>query len=241
MSDIRSLPRIAAMATMASRQATFEQVLPVIRAQVDHVFVYLDGYAAPPAFLAGLDRVTVHHAEAVGDLHCSSRFLCLRELARPAVVVLADDDILYPPDYVATLVEVLGRLEGKAVVGVHGRIFTPPHRSYVNNAMTLHFEAALENACHVHELGSGTSAFVSDRFAVDPRTWDRTDMDDLVVAIEAQKRGLPRIAVARPAGWLKPYAQGQDDSLWVRTKKDDSEQSRRMRGLLGLYAAAVGP
>ena len=61
-------------------------------------------------------------------------------------------------------------------------------------------------------------------------------MDDIIVAIEAQKRGLPRIVVARQKDWMRPYAMHQDDSLWVKTMKDDSEQSRRMRLLLSLYA-----
>jgi len=236
MSDVRSLPRVAAIATLASRQETFEKVLPVIRAQVDHVFIYLDGYASPPAFLQGLDRVTVRHAEAVGDLHCSSRFLCLRELAGPAVVAIVDDDIVYPQNYVAAMTEALQQLGGNAVVGVHGRIFVPPHRSYVTDALIQGFAAGSAQPCHVHELGTGTSAFVSDRLPIDPREWDRHDMDDIVVATEAQKRGLPRVTVPRPPGWLKPLAESQADSLWARAQKDDSEQSRRMRALLGLYS-----
>jgi hypothetical protein len=235
MSHVGSLPRVAAIATMASRQETFEKVLPVIRAQVDHVFIYLDGYVAAPAFLEDLERITVRHAEAVGDLHCSSRFLFLRELTGPAVVVIVDDDIVYPQDYVTVLTKTLQRLSGQAIVGVHGRTFLPPHRSYVRDAFTQHFMAGLKQPCHVHELGVGTCAFVSDRLPVDPREWARNDMDDIIVATEAQKRGLPRVAVPRPAGWLKPYAQGQSDSLWNRTQRDDTEQSRLMRALLGLY------
>jgi hypothetical protein len=235
MTDVRSLPRVAAIATMASRQKTFEHVLPAIRAQVDHVFIFLDGYVAPPTFLEGLERIPVRHAEAVGDLHCSSRFLCLRELADPAVVVIADDDIAYPQDYVAVLTEMLQQLNGQAIVGVHGRTFLPPHRSYGRDAFGQHFAARVEQPCHVHELGVGTCAFISDHLPVDPCEWARNDMDDIIVATEAQKRGLPRVAVARPEGWLRPYAEGQSDSLWDRTQRDDTEQSRRMRALLGLY------
>jgi hypothetical protein len=87
----------------------------------------------------------------------------------------------------------------------------------------------------VHELGTGTCAFVSSYFGIDPRKWDRHDLDDLSVAMDAQRQGLPRIAIARRAGWLKPFAEPQPDSLWNRTLIDDSEQSRRMRALLGLY------
>lgn len=100
----------------------------------------------------------------------------------------------------------------------------------------MHFERPVERIVNVHELGTGTCAFVSANFDVDPRSWDRTDMDDITVAIEAQKRRLPRLAVAREARWLKAIAQDQTDSLWVHTKRDDTEQSRRMRTLLSLYA-----
>jgi hypothetical protein len=236
-SEIGRMPRVAAIATLASRVETFKKVLPLIHAQVDHVFVYLDGYRAPPSFLGNYDRVTVRRAEDVGDLHASSRFLCLQDLSTPAVVVIADDDIVYPPDYVDRLANVLQQLEGQAIVGVHGRIFVPPHQSYVRNAHVIHFAQELGQAHHVHELGTGTCAFVSSRFDVDPREWGRTDMDDIIVATEAQRRGLPRIAVARAAGWVKAHAQDQPDSLWARTLIDDSEQSRRMRALLSLYSS----
>lgn len=233
---VSSLPRVASIATLASRTETFREVLAVIRPQVDHVFVYLDGYDTPPDFLRGLDGVSVQRAEDVGDLHVSSRFLCLQQLRTTAVVALVDDDIRYPDNYVETLVAALEQVSGQGVVGVHGRIFLPPHQSYVRDAMQLHYSASLAQPCHVHELGMGTSAFISSILDVDPRRWDRCDMNDITIANEAQRRGLPRIAVARERAWLWPYEQDQPDSLWTKARKDDSEHTRRMRALLGLYA-----
>jgi hypothetical protein len=237
-SAIGSMRRVATIATMASRLETFRKVLPMIHAQVDHLYVYLDGYTAPPDFMADFDRITVRRAEECGDLHCSSRFLCLKELNDPTVVVVFDDDIVYPPDYVARMVEALQQLEGAAVVGVHGRLFLPPHQSYARNVATLHFTHQLPQARYVHELGTGTCAFISSNLDVDPRQWDDTHMDDIIIAIEAQRRGLPRVALARAAGWLRSHPEHQDDTLWDRTLNDDAEQSRRMRDLLRLYADA---
>jgi len=228
--------RVAAIPTMASRAETFHKVLPVIHAQVDHVFIYLDGYVTLPTFLSRFDRVTVRRTEDIGGLHASSRFLCLEELSAPTVVVIADDDIIYPPDYVARLVAVLQRLEGQAIVGVYGRIFVPPHQSYVRDVVTFHFAQELPRDWHVHEVGTGTCAFISSNFNVNPKKWGRSDMDDINVAIEGQQRGLPRIVIARAAGWLKAHAESQPDSLWIRTQIGDSEQSRRMRALLSLYS-----
>lgn len=96
---IASLPRIAAIATMASWVQSFERAFPAIHAQVDHVYVYLDGYSAIPAFLEDRERISVFHAQDVGDLHASSRFLCLQQLSVPTVVFMMDDDIIYPLDY----------------------------------------------------------------------------------------------------------------------------------------------
>jgi hypothetical protein len=236
MGDIGRLPRIAAIATMPSRQEGLKTVLAAIRAQVEHVFVYLDGYAQVPDFLKGLGGVSVFHAEEVGDMHSASRLLCLRNLTQPTVVALVDDDIHYPPNYVERLVEGLQLLDGGAVVGVHGRIFLPPHQSYVHHAVALHLSEGLPQARYVHEVGAGTCAFISERFPVDPTAWDNFDSSDISLAIEAQKRGLPRIAIARHAGWLRDIGKPQSDSLWARKQKDDSQPTRQMLTLLGLYS-----
>lgn len=232
MSDIRALPRIASIATLASRGETFAQVLPVIAAQVDHVFVYLDGHGEAPAFLADHANVTVRRA----PIHCSSRYLPLRELPGPAVFMSVDDDIRYPRNYAEVMAEVLHRLGGAAVVGVHGRTYLPPHGSYLRHANGVHFAAPMKAMRHVHELGTGTAAFVTDRLSFDPLRWERHDMDDINVAIEAQLRGLPRIAIPRAAGWLTALAEEQPDSIWTSTLADDSGHTRRMRELLALYA-----
>lgn len=237
MTAIADLPRVATIATLARREDSFRQMLPTILGQVQHTFIALGGYPEVPAFLRGLERVSIFLCERGPDLGASSRFLYLDQLPRPAVVLVVDDDILYPPDYAARMAYGLAEFDGEALLGVHGRIFMPPHESYLEHAFSHHFTAAVDGATYVHEVGVGTCAFVSERLAVDPRGWDRYDMDDIVLSIEAEKRGLPRIIVPREKNWLQPLAEDQDDSLYRRMRADDSEQSRRMRLLLSLYRA----
>ena len=45
--------------------------------------------------------------------------------------------------------------EDYLVVGVHGRVFVPPHQSYIHHAMPFHFGGALARPWSVHELGTG--------------------------------------------------------------------------------------
>lgn len=235
MTSEHRLPRIATIATMPSRLATFSKVVPAIRAQVDHTFVYLDGFSAVPEFLRGLDNVSVVRAEQAGDLHASSRYLCIRELSEPAIIISVDDDIIYPPDYVANLTRVLEHLQGKAVVGVHGRIFVPPHESYARHASCLAFFSGTKQPQYMHELGAGTCCFRSDMLDIDPRDWEHYNMEDINLAIEAQRRGLHRVAIARPRHWLVPYEHNQPDSLWVKLNENDTEQTKLMRMLMRMY------
>jgi hypothetical protein len=235
MAEIRSLPRIATIATLASRTSSLRHMLPTILPQVDHIFIYLDGHSEAPQFLSRLNNATILMKDELHGLKCSSRLLCLKQLRQDSVVICVDDDILYPADYVERLIGLLDRLQGAAIVGVHGRIFVPPYASYVEDAHCFHFARELDRCHHVHELGSGTSAFVSGNFPVDPSAWDRHDMNDLHIAIEAQNRDLPRIAINRTKGWLKPIALRQHDSLWKQTLADHEEQDRRMKMLLSLY------
>lgn len=231
----RRLPRVATIATMPSRLETFSKVFPAVHAQVDHMYVYLDGFEEVPEFLQQADRVSVYRAEQVGDLHASSRYLCVRELGEPSIVISVDDDIIYPPDYVEQLVAALDQVNGRAVVGVHGRVFLPPHRSYARDVWCSAFFSKSAEMRHMHELGAGTCCFRSDVLDIDPRIWKRYNMEDIYLAIEAQRRGLPRLSIPRALNWLRPYAENQPDSLWLKAQKDDSEQTKLMRVLLSLY------
>lgn len=232
---ILSMERVATVATMPTRIQELERSLSSMLPQVDRVFVYLDNFKSVPEFLTDDPKISVFRAEELGNYHASSRFLALSHLKIPCVLFLFDDDILYPPDYAATLISVLANAGGRAMVGVHGRIFRPPHHSYVRDAAFLHFSTGLPANVQVHELGVGTCAYVSDQLDLDLTQWPSNDMDDILLAIEAQKRAIQRIAVKRQANWLQPIAENQPDSLWNKTRNDDLVQSNLMRLLLKLY------
>jgi hypothetical protein len=235
MPPIANLPKIGSIPTMPSRLASFEQVLPTILPQLDLLYVHLDGHDGVPSFLAGRDNVVVSSGDELRGLRADSRMLCLERIATPSVVFFFDDDILYPSDYVSRLTYCLSMLQGNAVVGVHSRIFLPPHQNYLRDAQVMHFQEALPRPIHVHELGTGTMAFLSDRFRPDPTRWKRRGMSDINLAVEAERCKLPRVTIDRAASWLAPIAEEQEDSLWRRTKVDHADQGELMRLLLSLY------
>jgi hypothetical protein len=236
---IKSLPRVGSIATIPSRAESFAEVLPRLLPQLDRLYVYLDGFSALPSALQGQSKIVVFRAEQCGNLHCSSRLLPLTFLDRPSIFVVFDDDILYPPNYVARLIEGLAARRGRAIVGFHGNCFKRPYQSYVKDRVCLNFKQLLASDTEVDELGLGTCAFLSDVFSVDPREFPHNDMDDIVVAIEAERRGLPRIALRRAAGWLPRHPKPQLESLWAKTLQDDSRQTTLLAQLVLLSEQQV--
>ena len=236
---VRSLPRVGSIATIPGRAESFADVLPRLVPQVERLFVYLDGFSAPLPALEEQSKITVFRAEECGNLHASSRMLPLTFLNRPCIFVVFDDDILYPPDYVATLVEGLAERGGRAIVGFHANCFKPPYQSYVRDRICMNFKEGLEIDTQVDELGAGTCAFLSENFAVDPREFPDVNMDDIVLAIEAQRRGLPRIALRRSAGWLAKHPKPQMWNLWADVLKDDSRETKLLAQLVSLSERKV--
>jgi hypothetical protein len=229
---IRSLPRIGSIATMPNRAESFAEVVPRLLPQVDRLFVYLDGFDTQPSVVEGQCKIVVFRAEECGNLHASSRLLPLTFLDRPSILVPFDDDILYPADYVARLVEGLAARGGRAIVGFHANCFRPPYQSYIRDRVCFNFKESLEIDTEVDELGIGTCAFLSELFSVDPRTFPHVNKDDIILAIEAKRRGLPRIALHRSSGWLPKYPKPQGESLWARTRKNESVETHLLAQLI---------
>jgi hypothetical protein len=234
-SHIVNLPVIGSIPTMPSRADTFSKTIHSALSQVDKLFVFLDGFEEIPSELRNLPKCHATILPKQGNLHASSRFLAPLLFGSDAVVVLFDDDILYPPDYVSRIRLALAQYGDKAVIGFHGTIFMPPHHSYVRNRYFFHFSSKLDNDLNVHELGCGTAAFLSSTFRPNPATWRHHHMDDLYLAAEAVKANLKMVALKREANWLTPLAENQDDSLWRATQRDDRAQSYFMRDLLTQY------
>ena len=228
-------PLIGGVATMPSRAHTFRIAVANILPQIDRLYVFFDRHDSVPQEFADHPKIIGLLPSQFGQVKGAGKLLGLRLHAEPCIYFCFDDDILYPPTYVEVLTRALYRHHLRAIVGLHGTLFRAPHSSYSRDRAVLHFSKAQLVDAHVDELGTGTVAFHSKSFAVDPRRWPFFDMIDLMVAIDAVKQHVPRIVIRRPQGFLTALEQNQADSIHLRLLKDDSRQSRIMRDALGAY------
>lgn len=224
---LSTLPRIGGMASIPTRANDLEQVLARIVPQVERLHLFLHGYDAIPA-AARHSRVVPVLAPPDTPFRASGKFHGLLQQALPCLYFCFDDDILYPPDYVERMTGAILRYSGRAFVGVHGTNYPVPRSSYAHDRKARHFARRLRFDRVIDELGSGTLAFPSELLHIDPRRWPHGDMEDLMLAIEAERHNIRRIVVNRRRRWLVPLQEAQPDSQWTRTLADDSRQSAQL-------------
>lgn len=226
---------VGGMATMPSRQATFEAALPHIIPQVDRLFLYLDGHAEAPSFVHGEERITAILSRDVLGLHASGKFLPLWQISDDFLFAGFDDDILYPPFYTEKLAATLAGQGSRAVAGYHGAILAEPMRSYLSDRRVLHFARSLPKPRRVDVLGTGTLMFDTGALRFDARSWDRPNVLDLRVAQLAADARLPMICVKRGAGELQALAENQPDSCYAALVEDDSYETALAARLMRLH------
>lgn len=218
----------ACLASYPPRRDRLKVVVERILPQVDHLYVYLNEYAEDevPSFLRH-SRITVK----VGgeDLRDNGKFFFM-DTVRDGYVLTIDDDLLYPDEYVQTLIRKIEFYDRKAVVGLHGTIYGKPLRSFFKGRVLLHFEEDVLKDAVVNQLGTGTVAFHTSTLRPKLEWFKETGMADVWFAVEARKRRVPLIAIERNEEWLVP--QGiEETTLFREFRKKDEVQTQAVRQL----------
>lgn len=192
---------MAGLASIPERESSLKRVLESLSPQVDKIALSLNDYERVPSFVAGFGNVepTVRPLNG-GD---AEKFAGVDSWA--GVVVTADDDVLYPRDYVQTIVAGLERYDYRAAVSFHG-------------GTTLGWNGSAVAASHkrirclghlgaddsdVNVLGTGTLAFHTDHVPVWRDLFRTPNMADVYFATHAHVMGIPMVALAHKASWLR--------------------------------------
>ena len=134
------------------------------------------------------------------------------------MLILMDDDIRYPPNYIEEGIR-LQQLHG-GVVGFHGK--SMPRLNARQEG--LHFEQTVDKARAVHMLGAGVSFIpcAVAKAAIHSSMFRQYDCCcDHMVSFTAWRMGLKLTRVPSKRGWLKPFGV-EGDSVW-RTKAKERQ------------------
>lgn len=227
MTPIRD-PIIGGMASIPARSHKLRVAVESILHQLNHLFVFLDNYIETPKFLKS-KKVTVLTSQDYGQLGDRGKFLPL-DLYKRGILFTLDDDLLYPSDYVARMVQSIQHFKRKAIVGVHGVVYPPCPLSFFDRS-TKHFSKSTVYDTPVSLLGTGTVAFDLSQVHPQMSHFGARSMADLWLARWAKHHAVPMVALSRPGDWLieQPSQSSNDndsESIYQSAKSDSSFQDR---------------
>ena len=160
------------------------------------------------SLLPQVDRLIVTFGHEKGD---QVKFDCCQE-ARDVFILGVDDDLVYPPDYVARTVEGLQEYGFGAVVGWHG--FTINRDG--GREDTYRCLGEVEERVNVDVIGTGVVGFHSDVLQLVPADFPTRNAAMFWVALKAARRGLPLIVLPHGERWFPAYVEHQR-TMWSET------------------------
>lgn len=174
---------VVGMATINERATFCERAVESLVYQADEIIVY-------------------NNSNEENDYTDNAKFYALTLFNEPVYYFSCDDDILYPADYVSTMVEAIERTG--TIVTHHGRELLGLDRNYYrrHKGFTCLDENNTEQLIDV--AGTGVTAFRTDYFNP-TEIYKATDkrMSDLVFSLEAAKQGKQITILKHTKGWLK--------------------------------------
>lgn len=194
------------IATIPRREQSLERTIASIAPQADRIFVSLNDYRSPPVWLGGYPNVTATVRRRNGG--DAEKFAAIDDWG--GFVVTCDDDLLYPPDYIATLLAGIDRhgrhhaagFHGGKTLGFNGRPVAATHKQIRCLGDLAHDDL------DVNVLGTGAMGFHTAHVPVWRDVFRHPNMADVHLACHARAFGIPMVALAHQAGWLKDIGDG---------------------------------
>ncbi|MFK7824299.1 MAG: hypothetical protein AB8G05_09085 [Oligoflexales bacterium] len=199
------------------------QTLKSISSQVDHIVVYLNRYDHVPDFLRS-DKISIFGIDGpdLGDVgkfyaieHCNAEFF-----------LTIDDDIIYPHNYVAALIESYQNWDADTIICVHGnKIPKKITASYYQEKVGLHFSSILDKDTLVDVPGTGTMIIQPKMHRISLDLFSRPNMSDIWLYKYARLNKKRVVAIKRQSLWLKEQEhQVWSDSIYSQHKSNDGFQ-----------------
>lgn len=210
------------IATIPERRDALLEALRTLHGQADEVYVYCNGLDARPAYLPAWVRCLT--GLDAGD---AGKFAPATMGIAGDVHVTCDDDLIYPPDFVARLLDGLSRHGG--AVSFHGRRQQAPTPSYYRGRHTplpCLGVVPFDQDCTV--IGTGCLAFRPEDVPLrDADFAIGRNMADILFSRRCAELGVRRTVLAHAAGYIT-HSPLVDTSrtIWAAHVNDDSAQTR---------------
>jgi len=231
------------MATYPKREDVVIHTLSSLVDQNCNICVYLNEYSELPSWTQSYYFRNVSFTlgkDAFGNIGDAAKFYSFWDNESDYFLPV-DDDVLYPKDYVVTMIHYIEHFNKEAVVCVHGRKFgetcTPIQgyfKDYHKDTKLFHFLQGHLGLNRVHVPGTGSSGFHRNLKKVIPYAqlmYGERNQADIHFAIAHLKNETPMYSIPRSSNWLSDLsAKSESGSIY-----DDTVISDLPKELLNKY------
>jgi hypothetical protein len=230
---------VASIASTWNREAALHAVVASIAPQVDHVYIYLNGYETVPSFLRAPYITSMLSSDSPrGDIGDVGKFYWANDL-KSTFHLTADDDIVYPENYVSQMLDFMSLYKPPVAIGVHGinikhdQLLPPNGRrrgnGYYGSREVFMAIETVPDTHNVHILGTGSTLYrVADLGTVDlDKMFPTPNMADIWFGIRAQQLELPLVTIPHDAGWLREVPGTFQDSIYTRSTTKGTRRRKR--------------
>ena len=199
------------MPTVPRRSASAAEVASRLLPQADSMIVHLNGHADVPAWARDKRIRAIGHVAGTGPI------VRLSVVPDADHVFFVDDDLAYPPDYVARSVAALMRLGLGSTVCYHAGYWPKGAKPSFAQRRTVMFSEQVGKDLRVSLMGSGTSCFHrTDLLHIDraaPKLFEYDD--DIWTSASCARKGIRMIRVPSARNWIIPLEAAYDaDALY---------------------------
>lgn len=188
------------IATIPDREKMLTRTVESLRDQADQINLMLNSYDHVPS-VAGTPKVAVYFRDNIkGD---AEKFYGLGGI--DGYIFTCDDDLIYPPDYVSSMLLGLVKLGNQAILTCHGRIMNekPVKNSYTDRKAAFHCLKEVKESVQLDIGGTGVMCWHSDYFFPDYNKVESKNMADIWVAKFASEQNCRIMLHPHAEGWMQ--------------------------------------
>jgi hypothetical protein len=191
---------VGQVATYPARINNLPVMLESVAQQLDELHVVLNQFTrAQQRRLPKLPNV--YYSIPSEDLKDVGKFM--RQAAADEYVFLMDDDLVFPPDYVATLVKWQSRSPSPRIaVGLHGVVYSDLFEGASASRFVAKFDKALNRPQLVNQLGTGCLMIRGDMMPSFDFMSDSKRFVDVRFARHCHEHGIGMLCISRASGWV---------------------------------------
>lgn len=211
------------IAAIPERKDSLKKTINSLINQVSKIGVYLNNWSEIPDFLLNNPKIIVAGFQDV-DLGDVGKFYWVDDFK--GIYFTCDDDLIYPSDYIKKTIERLEHYKFNAAVGWHGSLLLGSFEKYYNSnsRRVFAFSSHRPHDTCVHILGTGCSAFHTQKLPIKKNIFKYPNMADIFFSIAGQQHNFPFYIIKHEQNEIVEASINNDNSISMHSIKDEKSK-----------------